>query len=264
MYQEKILTWYKKNKRELPWRTTQDPWKIIVSEIMLQQTQVDRVIPKYLAFLEKFPTPEACAQGNTSDILKLWQGLGYNSRGLRLKKLAEQYPNIFPKIPEDLQTLPGIGPYTANAVLAFAFNKDVMVRDTNIERVLSRIKGKQLSNQEIYNELPKGKSREWYNALMDLGATTCLAKTPKCSLCPVQKECKSPTLQILKAKQSKFKGSWRMYRGKLVRVLTEQKQVSLENARNELQLEQEQFDQLVKELEQEGFIKKEKNMLKLS
>lgn len=264
MYQEKILQWYQKNKRDLPWRNTQDPWKIIVSEIMLQQTQVDRVLPKYLAFIEKFPTPKTCAQGSTSDILKLWQGLGYNSRGLRLKKLAEHYPLSFPRDAKLLQELPGIGPYTANAVLAFAFNKDVMVRDTNIERVLSRINNTHITQKEILEALPKGKSREWYNALMDLGATICSVQHPKCTLCPVQKECKNPTLQIIKTKQPKFEGSWRMYRGKLVRLLTQQDHISILKARDELHLQEEQFEKLIKELEQEGFIKKEKNIITLT
>ena len=139
-FQQKILDWYEKNKRDLPWRRTRDPYKIWISEIMLQQTQVSRVIPKYEAWLEKFPTVASLAKAKTADVLAMWSGLGYNRRALNLKKTAERVVNEFGgKFPRDeklLRSLPGIGEYTAGALLCFAFDEQIAVVDTNIRKVI--------------------------------------------------------------------------------------------------------------------------------
>ncbi len=219
-FQEKILTWYTENKRDLPWRRTQDPYAILISETMLQQTQVDRVIPYYERFLATYPTFSTLAQADTHTLLSLWSGLGYNSRALRLRELAkvvvEKCAGKLPSNESELLNLPGIGPYTACAVLAFAFNKDVAVIDTNIRRVLIaelHLK-KDISKAALttiaHFALPKGKSRIWYNALMDYGALICTAK-------------KSGIASL--SKQSKFEGSDRFLRGHIVRELTKKHEV---------------------------------------
>ncbi len=259
-YQQNILAWYAKNKRELPWRATTNSWHIIVSEIMLQQTQVNHVLPKYLVFLKAFPTAAACAQASPTQILMHWQGLGYNSRALRLHQLAKNFPNPLPTTEQELQQLPGIGPYTAGAILAFIHNKDVLVNDTNIQRVLSRINGKHLTNDEIFAELPKGQARNWYNALMDLGALVCKSK-PKCEICPVQQHCKNPTLTIFKATTERYEGSWRMYRGKVLTALLAEKNMSTSKLSKKLLLDKKTIKALLQELEQEGFLEMNNNKI---
>ncbi|MHA1244983.1 MAG: A/G-specific adenine glycosylase, partial [Candidatus Heimdallarchaeota archaeon] len=137
-FRKKIFDWWVKNKRELPWRQTEDPYKIMVSEIMLQQTQVSRTIEKYLAFIEKFPTLKALADASPADVLTLWSGLGYNRRALWLQEAAKEIVAIgeFPKTPDALIKMKGIGPYTSRSILIFAFNQDVATIDTNIRRIL--------------------------------------------------------------------------------------------------------------------------------
>ena len=144
-----VLAWGAASMRDLPWRAERDPWRILVAEVMLQQTQVDRVIPKWTAFLEAFPTPAACAEASLGDLLRLWQGLGYPRRARNLQAAAvvavDRHGGQLPDDLEALLALPGIGPYTARAVLAFAFERDVAVVDTNIARILARTAGKRLS-----------------------------------------------------------------------------------------------------------------------
>jgi A/G-specific adenine glycosylase len=177
-FQHHILTWYDTFKRDLPWRGDPDPYHILVSEIMLQQTQVDRVIPKYLAFLERFPTLQSLAEASTADVLRQWQGLGYNRRALNLKRAAEtacqKYVGRLPETVAQLEHLPGIGKYTARAVASFAFGAQVPVVDTNVRRVLSGFAGRDLSERETWELaeriLPEERAADWNQALMDYGA----------------------------------------------------------------------------------------------
>lgn len=217
--QRHILSWYAKHKRDLPWRTTTNPYEILVSETMLQQTQVDRVIPFYERWLKRFPDFKSLAQADTPTLLALWSGLGYNNRALRLRQLAQQLADRpFPQSEKELVALPGIGPYTARAVLAFAFNKEVAVVDTNIRRVLihelglsSNIKLSDLEACALAS-VPAGQSCIWHNALMDYGAT---AKTSHVTgIRPI-------------SKQSRFVGSDREVSGYIVRQLTRHKTVSI-------------------------------------
>lgn len=264
--QDALLDWYAEHARDMPWRDTDDPYRILVSEVMLQQTQVSRVVPKYEAFLERFPTVGALADAPLSDVLKLWSGLGYNRRAKYLKQAAEKIVNEFdgefPRDPEDLQELPGVGPYTANAVASFAFNNGGPVFDTNVRRVLYRFYGKAPDDElkEYHRSIfPPDKSRKWNNAVMELGSEICIDGTPRCRECPWRPDCtawqktdfETPEVQT----QSTFKGSWRFYRAKLLRVLMEQDAVSGEALQDELELpEKYDFDELVEELKEEDMI----------
>jgi A/G-specific adenine glycosylase len=204
-FQKRLLTWYAANKRDLPWRETVDPYNILVSEIMLQQTQVERVIPKYEEFLQKYPTLEALANAPVEEVRQTWYPLGYNIRPIRLHSIAreavEKYGGQIPDDPEALQSLKGIGRYTAGAVLSFAFGRAAPILDTNVRRVLHRVfsgqgDAKGYSVQKDLWELsealiPTGKAYDFNQALMDFGATVCTARKPVCLVCPMQDICKA-------------------------------------------------------------------------
>jgi A/G-specific adenine glycosylase len=239
--QRLVLLWYRKNGRDLPWRHTSDPYAILVSEIMLQQTQVERVIPKYLDFLHRFPTIHDLAQSTLGHVLRIWAPLGYNIRAVRIHEMAIQMTTLYNGIvPDDLKTLRqirGIGPYTASAIACFAYGMDVPVIDINVKRVLTRlfqgvkrVPEKQL--QAIANKiLPAGEASAWNQSLMDLGATICKANRPRCIDCPVIRHCKAaPFLQsgdglgpnqskLYKSTQTPFIGSRRFFRGRIVDYL---------------------------------------------
>ena len=161
--------WFRANARDLPWRHTSDPYSILVSEVMLQQTQVDRVVPRYLNWLQRWPTVESLAAARRMDVIREWQGLGYNRRAVNLHRAAQQV--AADGWPDDLTELPGVGRYTADAVACFALGRDVLPRDVNVNRVLER------TGMEF--------GAESAQALMDLGATVCLARIPRCGACPL-------------------------------------------------------------------------------
>ncbi len=202
-----LLQWYALEKRDLPWRSTHDPYAILVSEMMLQQTQVQRVLPKFEQFLSAFPTLADLAQAATADVISVWVPLGYNMRAVRLQSISrqvmEEYNGRIPDTIEELLTLKGIGRYTAGAIACFAFMKQVAMVDTNIHRVLHRIfLGLNLSKPELTNDqrlslaekvLPNGQAYNWNQALMDLGATICTSSNPQCARCPLQINCKAYT-----------------------------------------------------------------------
>ncbi len=202
-----LLEWYAREGRAgLPWRATRDPYAILVSEVMLQQTQVDRVIPKYLAFLDRFPTLAALAEAPIAEVIRAWAGLGYNMRAVRLQEIARQAQRDFDgKLPEtldDLLRLKGVGRYTAGAVAAFAFGAQVATVDTNIRRTLWRIfrgieplswpTGEAAARESLALAewaLPPERAYDWQQALMDLGATVCVARRPACERCPLTEVC---------------------------------------------------------------------------
>ena len=201
---EPLLAWYRANARDLPWRRTRDPYAILVSEVMLQQTQVERVTPRYLAWLERWPTPEALAAASVADVIRAWQGLGYNRRALALHRAAQIIASE--GWPDDLTRLPGVGPYTAAAVRSFALGEDVLPRDVNVERVEHRT-GHRFTGAAG-------------QALMDLGATVCLARIPRCDRCPLEAECPSRGTRDEPArKQSRFEGSFRQRRAVALRMI---------------------------------------------
>jgi A/G-specific adenine glycosylase len=201
-----LLGWFAEHGRDLPWRQTRDPYAILVSEVMLQQTQVERVIPRYLAWLERWPTVAALASAPAAEVIREWQGLGYNRRGLNLHRAARKI--AADGWPADLTDLPGVGPYTAAAVGNFALGRAVLPVDTNVSRIQERT-GHQFSPAAG-------------QALMDLGAAVCLARIPRCGVCPLESACPSRGLRYEPLRrQSRFEGSFRQRRAQTLRLIAE-------------------------------------------
>lgn len=215
-FRDRVLAFYDRNGRELPWRQTTDRYRILVSEVMLQQTQVSRVVPKYEEWIDRWPTPAELAAADFDDVLGLWKGLGYNNRPRRLQDSAQiivdEHDGQVPGTEEELLELPGVGPYTAHAVLIFADNRDIVTVDTNIRRVLidafdlDEDVGDDRLHEIAARCLPEGRSREWHNALMDYGA---MEKTSHATGISSQ------------GSQSSFEGSDRYYRGQILDLLLE-------------------------------------------
>src|SRR5512141_1331791 len=202
-FQSRLLKWYGKYGRDLPWRKTSNPYHILVSEVMLQQTQVDRVIPKYHEFLGRYPSFEELADAPVSDVKKTWYPLGYNIRPERLHSIAcetvERYGGQLPSDAEELLSFKGIGRYTAGAIRSFAFNEDAPILDTNVIRVLHRVfvnegdpKAQKARLWELSEALiPRGKGYDFNQAIMDFGAMVCTARDPYCLLCPMKSFCQT-------------------------------------------------------------------------
>ena len=204
-FQRRLLRWYATHGRDLPWRRTRDPYRVLVSEIMLQQTQVDRVIPKYHEFLERYPTLQSLAAARTTDVKRTWRPLGYNIRPVHLRGIAREtiarYNGRLPDDSKTLQTLRGIGRYTAGAILSFAYGKDVAVLDTNVRRVLGRVflgprRPARARGQRVFWDLAealvtRGRAYDFNQALMDFGATWCTPLRPRFRACMMRAFCKS-------------------------------------------------------------------------
>jgi A/G-specific adenine glycosylase len=214
--QEVVLAWYGHHGRDLPWRKTHDPYAILVSEVMLQQTQVTRVVPRYVDWLERWPTAEALAAAAPSDVILAWSGLGYNRRAVNLHRCAQAVAERggFPREPDELRKLPGIGPYTAAAIACFAFGAQIAAPDTNALRVIERA----FPDADV--PPPPGRAYEWNQALFDLGREVCIARRPRCELCPLAFDCPSRgrTYAPLR-RQSRFEGSFRQRRARLLREI---------------------------------------------
>ena len=205
--EDALLGWFREHGRDLPWRRTRDPYAILVSEVMLQQTQVERVIPRFTAWLERWPKAESLAAAPLADVLRFWQGLGYNRRAVNLHRAARQI--VSDGWPGDLTELPGVGRYTADAVARFALGAQVLPVDTNVRRVQERT-GARFGPASAH-------------ALMDLGATVCLARVPRCSICPLAGGCPSRGRRYAPLRrQGRFEGSFRQRRGSTLRLVTEQ------------------------------------------
>jgi A/G-specific adenine glycosylase len=201
-----LLAWFDAHGRDLPWRHTRDPYAILVSEVMLQQTQVARVVPRYQAFLARWPSVDALAAGTSADVIREWQGLGYNRRALNLHRAARRI--AAEGWPDDLTELPGVGRYTADAVARFALDRPVLPVDTNVRRVLGRT-GAKFGPASAH-------------ALMDLGATICLARIPRCPVCPLAERCPSRGRRYEPLrKQSRFEGSFRQRRARTLTLVAE-------------------------------------------
>ncbi|MGH2409789.1 MAG: A/G-specific adenine glycosylase, partial [Chloroflexota bacterium] len=251
--QAAVPRWYAEWGRDLPWRHTRDPYRVLVSEVMLQQTQVDRVLPKYGEFLTRFPTIADLAAAPVSEVIRAWKGLGYNLRAIRLHRIAQQvvarHGSELPGTAAGLLALEGIGPYTAGAVACFAFGLPEPVLDTNVRRVLGRIvigpDGPAAPAATLWTiareVLPHHAAYDWNQALMDIGARICLPRRPKCLLCPARPWCRSAgkvtdavrerPASYTASSQAPFTGSNRYYRGRVVdhlRSLATGASVSLE------------------------------------
>jgi A/G-specific adenine glycosylase len=214
---ELLSAWFAVNGRDLPWRQTRDPYAILVSEVMLQQTQVERVVPRYLAWLERWPTAAALAAAPLAEVIAAWSGLGYNRRAVRLHRAAAIVARDgWPDDAGGLRRLPGVGPYTASALAVQAYGGQELPVDVNVRRVLERALG--------VSELapPPGRAWELTQALFDLGATVCIARRPRCEVCPLADRCPSrgSTYAPLR-RQGPFEGSRRQARGALLRRLAD-------------------------------------------
>ena len=201
-FRRRLLAWYGRKGRDLPWRRTRDPYRILVSEVMLQQTQVSRVIPKYREWLRRYPSIASLAGASAGEVRETWYPLGYNIRPLRLRAIARtvvrRHRGRLPRSRDGLLALPGIGAYTAGAVMSFAFGQDAAVLDTNVRRVLRRVwagEETSVSDQALWDLaerlLPQGRAYDFNQALMDLGATVCTARRPGCGVCPLARMCAS-------------------------------------------------------------------------
>lgn len=262
-FKQLVFTFYLQSGRRFPWRETWDPYAITVSEIMLQQTQTERVVPKYEAFLKALPTWKSLAQAPVSEVLSLWQGLGYNRRALALKRMAEEVTEVYKgKLPVDraaLQKLPGIGPYTAGAILIFAFNEAVPVIETNIRRVFLHhffADREGVPDQELFplieETMDQENPREWYYALMDYGSQ-------------LAKQLPNPNRRSAHyTKQGAFTGSNREVRGKLITLLLEERKVPRGKLAELLGLDPLRIDPALTQLAKEGFLVAENDFVILS
>jgi len=252
-FQGEVYAYFTAHRREFPWRTTHEPYHIWVSEIMLQQTQAPRVVPKYLAFLERFPTVQILAAASPSDLLQYWQGLGYNRRALNLQRgaqyVVEQWQGVLPSDEATLQTIPGIGPYTAAAIRAFAFDLPAMVLETNIRRVYLHHffpESEDVSDAELKPLIAASQDeqhpREWYWALMDYGSH--LGQT----LPNANRRSRHYT------KQSKFTGSHRQIRGNILKLLLAHGPQTQAWLFHKLEVAPERLQQAIAELRSEGFL----------
>jgi A/G-specific adenine glycosylase len=202
--QETLLRWHAETARELPWRRRRDPYAVLVSEVMLQQTQVSRVVPRFEAWLARWPDLAALAAASPADVIREWQGLGYNRRALALHRTAGIVAES--GWPDDLTSLPGVGPYTAAAIRRFAFGEPVLPADVNVRRVLERTRG--------------SFGPEAAEALMDLGATVCIARVPRCAACPLAAACPARGRRYAaERRQEPFEGSFRQRRARTLRSL---------------------------------------------
>ena len=235
---ENLEAWFTKNGRDLPWRRDRNPWAVLVSEMMLQQTQVERVVSRWPRFLRRFPNPTAMAARPVAEVIDEWAGLGYNRRAVNLHRCAsaivERFDGVVPSSPDDLQSLPGIGPYTARAVAVFAFESQEAVVDTNVARILARVHNRALSGgeaQRLADQWARGRDPwVWNQALIDVGALFCRPGHAACELCPLHERCRWRAVRTsapdpavgsagVSGRQSKFEGSDRQGRGRLVKAL---------------------------------------------
>ncbi len=272
-----VLAWGTPRLRDLPWRRTRDPWAILVSEVMLQQTQVARVVTRYERFIGRFPTVEACASAPLGDVLREWQGLGYPRRARNLHATAGRVIELggFPRDLDGLLELPGIGQYTARALLAFAFELDAAVVDTNVARVYARVAGARLTPSRVQamadDACPSGDAWIWNQCLMDLGATLCRPAAPRCGECPVIERCAwqgrdAPDPAVgssgVSTPQARFEGSDRQARGRLMSALVSGP-VLRNHAARVMQRDESTADRLIGALIAEGLCREHRSTLTL-
>lgn len=264
----RLLRWYARRGRALPWRATRDPYAVLVSEVMLQQTQVSRVVPRYREFLRRFPTPRALARASLADVLRVWSGLGYNRRARDLHRIARLAPGGIPTDPAALDALPGVGAYTAGAVACFATGARVAFADTNIRRVLGRIVlGRTATEREAVDldrMLMSRDAARWHHALMDLGATVCTSRAPRCAACPLRSECRARGRIAFAPprKQAPFAGSNRRLRGQVVAALAAAPR-GLTDRRLRERIADARADAVLRDLAREGLVERVQGRVRL-
>jgi len=262
-FKKNLRSWYKNNNRNFSWRKTTDPWKIYLIEVLSQQTQLDRADKYYKKFIIEYPNPEKMAATSRKKILKLWSGLGYNNRAIRMhesskilskKTFDELYPNFM--------QLPGVGEYTNSALLSFAYGQKVITVDTNVKRILERyfkkddidefVKKKQKDLLRYFN------SRDFNQALMDLGSKICTNRNPKCDICPLENNCmKYINENILK--QEPFENSNRQKRGQVINILINTKKIHSTELAKKLDIKENSLIKLIRDLERDGLLNISKN-----
>lgn len=262
-FKRKIRTHYRKHGRIFPWRKTKDPYRILVSEMMLQQTQVSRVLPKYIAFVERFPSVEDLANASLSDVLMLWQGLGYNRRARYLHRTAQtvvsRHNGIIPREKKELMSLPGVGVYTAGAIRAFAFNQADVLIETNIRTVFIHFffqNKKEVHDRDILllaeKTMDRKEPREWFNALMDYGSM--LKETGE----------KLNAKSVHYTKQSAFAGSDRELRGRIIRELLKAKRMTKHALLKSVQEDRARMEKVLRGLEKDLLVKRQGKSLSLA
>ncbi len=275
--QDALIEWYERDHRDYPWRQTEDPYAILVSEVMSQQTQLDRVVDAWEAFLERWPTTADLAAADRADVVGFWtsHSLGYNNRAKYLHEAAGQveadYDGEFPETPEELTELMGVGPYTANAVASFAFNNGNAVVDTNVKRVCYRafaVPDDDSAFETAANELmPDDRSRIWNNAIMELGGVAC-GQTPRCDSagCPWRKWCSAYESGDFTAPdvptQPTFEGSRRQFRGRVIKTLRKYDDLTIDTLGHRIRVDytpdgeygREWLEKLLADLEDDGLI----------
>jgi A/G-specific adenine glycosylase len=263
-----LLRWYAREGRDLPWRGTRDPYRILVSEVLLQQTPVARVLPAYRAFLRRFPTLRALARASLGDVLVEWGSLGYPRRARDLHRAARIAGDRLPRMVDALDALPGIGAYTAGAVACFATNAPVPFADTNIRRVLGRvILGRTATQREALELdaalLPRRDAARWHHALMDVGATICTARSPRCEACPLFAICvaKGVDNAPVRRRQAAYATSDRRVRGAIMKVLRDGGRITAKTLRR--RIPDERLTRLLGGLSAEGLIEIDDGVVQL-
>jgi len=258
-----LINWYKKNNRSFLWRKTTDPWQILLIETLAQQTQLERANNYFKKFIEVFPSPKSMANSSLNIILQMWSGLGYNNRAKRLyeaSKIIEKkgFNQIYPNFDD----LPGVGPYTKNAILSFAYGEKVLAIDTNIERIIQRYFGlndtKNFFKENSKYFLQKVDSREINQAFMDFGSSICKSTNPMCSTCPIERGC-SKYFSNRKSTKENYKGSNREVRGKIVKLLVNEGSINNLKLLEELNEDSEKVKKALEGLKKDNLINFKKN-----
>jgi A/G-specific adenine glycosylase len=262
-FKKELKSWYKDNQKSFEWRGSHNPWKILLIETLSQQTQIERADEFYKKFINKYPTPQDMAKDSKKEILKLWSGLGYNNRAIRLYESSKVLSrHSFDELYPDFTILPGVGPYTNSAILSFAYEEKVIAVDTNIKRIIQRFF--KIENIDIFLQknsdalLKNFKSRDFNQGLMDLGATICKSKNPSCNICPLEDSCNKFILRQT-SKQKKFVGSMRQRRGLVLKMLLSEKKVTRSSIKKELKVSNADADDILNSLKKDRLITVSKN-----
>ena len=253
-----LRSWYKDNNRSFSWRETTDPWKIYLIEVLSQQTQLDRADKYYKKFILEYPNPEKMALASRRKILKLWSGLGYNNRAIRMHESSKILSNkTFDELYPDFMELPGVGKYTNSALLSFAYGEKIITVDTNVKRILGRYFKKDNIDEFVKKNqkdlLSYFNSRNFNQALMDLGSKICTNRNPKCNICPLEKKCMKYINENIQ-KQEPFENSNRQKRGKILNILINRQKVHSSELAKKLDIKENNLNKLIKDLERDGVL----------